>query len=75
MHESEFNRPDPDALLASLQREEAARHRGRLKVFLGMCPGVGKTYAMLEAGQRELRAGRRVVIGYVRRMAAKKPTR
>ncbi len=65
MRESELNRPNPDALLASLQREEAARHRGRLKVFLGMCPGVGKTYAMLEAGQRELRAGRRVVIGYV----------
>jgi two-component system sensor histidine kinase KdpD len=59
------DRPNPDALLASLQREEAARKRGRLKVFLGMCPGVGKTYAMLEAGQRELKAGRRVVIGYV----------
>jgi two-component system sensor histidine kinase KdpD len=62
---SDHSRPNPDALLASLQREEAARRRGRLKVFLGMCPGVGKTFAMLEAGQRELRAGRRVVIGYV----------
>lgn len=40
-------RPNPDALLADLQREAAAGRRGRLKVFLGMCPGVGKTYAML----------------------------
>jgi two-component system sensor histidine kinase KdpD len=62
---AENDRPNPDALLASLQRDEAARKRGRLKVFLGMCPGVGKTYAMLEAGQRELKAGRRVAIGYV----------
>src|ERR1700690_4508716 len=59
------DRPNPDALLSSLQREEAARQRGRLKVFLGMSPGVGKTYAMLEAARRELAAGRDVVIGYV----------
>ncbi|MGO9587109.1 MAG: ATP-binding protein [Limisphaerales bacterium] len=59
------DRPNPDALLSSLQREEAAKKRGRLKVFLGMCPGVGKTYAMLEAARHELAAGRDVVIGYV----------
>jgi two-component system sensor histidine kinase KdpD len=59
------NRPNPDALLSSIQREEAAQKRGRLKVFLGMSPGVGKTYAMLESAQRELKAGRDVVIGYV----------
>ena len=46
-------RPDPDALLASLHREEARANRGRLKVFFGMCPGVGKTYAMLRAAQKE----------------------
>ncbi len=62
---SESDRPNPDALLSSIQREEAAQKRGRLKVFLGMCPGVGKTYAMLEAAQRELKAGRDLVIGYV----------
>ncbi len=62
---SEENRPNPDALLSSIQREEAAKRRGRLKVFLGMCPGVGKTYAMLEAAHRELAAGRDLVIGYV----------
>ena len=56
---------DADALLAAIQREESEGHRGRLKVFLGMCPGVGKTYAMLEAAHRELRTGRDIVIGYV----------
>src|SRR4051812_37807686 len=54
-----------DVLLAAIQREESQRNRGRLKVFLGMCPGVGKTFAMLEAAHRELKTGRDVVIGYV----------
>ncbi len=62
---SNGDRPNPDALLSSIQREESAKERGRLKVFLGMCPGVGKTYAMLEAAHRELEAGRDLVIGYV----------
>ncbi len=58
-------RPNPDALLAAIQSDAARKKRGRLKVFLGMCPGVGKTYAMLEAAQRELKNGRDIVIGYV----------
>ncbi|MGN6552993.1 MAG: ATP-binding protein [Verrucomicrobiota bacterium] len=62
---SDGDRPNPDALLSSIQREESAKQRGRLKVFLGMCPGVGKTYAMLEAAHQELKAGRDLVIGYV----------
>jgi two-component system sensor histidine kinase KdpD len=62
---TENSRPDPDALLASLRHDEARLRRGNLKVFLGMCPGVGKTYAMLEAARRELAATRDVVIGYV----------
>src|ERR1700723_3345024 len=41
-------RPDPDALLAAFRRETA----GRLKVFLGAAPGVGKTYAMLQNARR-----------------------
>ncbi len=61
----EASRPNPDALLSSIQREEAAQKRGRLKVFLGMCPGVGKTFALLEAARREFQAGRDLVIGYV----------
>src|SRR3974377_2359776 len=62
---TEVERPNPDALLAALQKEEAKSQRGRLKVFFGMAPGVGKTYAMLEAARRELANGRDVVIGYV----------
>jgi len=58
-------RPNPDALLAAIQKTEAAKKRGKLKVFLGMAAGVGKTYAMLRAAQRALREGRDVVAGYV----------
>jgi two-component system sensor histidine kinase KdpD len=59
------DRPTPDELLADLHREEKRQKRGRLKVFLGMCAGVGKTYAMLEDAQKAKREGREVVIGYV----------
>ena len=58
-------RPDPDALLATLKDEESKAHRGRLKIFFGMCPGVGKTFAMLRAGQQEARAGTDCVVGIV----------
>jgi two-component system sensor histidine kinase KdpD len=58
-------RPDPDALLASLRREEIRARRGRLKVFFGMCPGVGKTFAMLRAAQKEVRDGLEAVVGVV----------
>jgi two-component system sensor histidine kinase KdpD len=58
-------RPDPDTLLAHLRAEEAREGRGRLKVFLGMCPGVGKTYAMLRAAQRERASGIDVAVGVV----------
>ncbi len=58
-------RPDPDALLASIQRNSEAARRGRLKIFFGMCPGVGKTYAMLQAAQQKMAEGVEVVIGIV----------
>ena len=58
-------RPDPDALLARVQRDEAKARRGKLKIFFGATAGVGKTYAMLEEA-RTLRAkGADVVVGYV----------
>ena len=44
---------------------EANAPRGRLKVFLGMAAGVGKTYRMLQEGQAEAEAGRDVAIGYL----------
>ncbi|MBW8886019.1 MAG: two-component sensor histidine kinase, partial [Planctomycetia bacterium] len=62
---SESQRPGPDALLAALQSEAARARRGELKLFLGMCPGVGKTYAMLEAAKRELKSGRDVLVAFV----------
>jgi two-component system sensor histidine kinase KdpD len=58
-------RPDPDALLASLKKEQAREGRGKLKIFFGMAAGVGKTYAMLEAAQEQLKAGVQVVVGVV----------
>jgi two-component system sensor histidine kinase KdpD len=62
---TELERPNPDVMLAALQKEDARKNRGKLKVFFGMAPGVGKTYAMLEAARRELAAGRDVAIAYV----------
>lgn len=58
-------RRDPGAILASLHRKEMRARRGRLKIFFGMCPGVGKTFAMLQAAQRELIEGTDVVVGLV----------
>jgi two-component system sensor histidine kinase KdpD len=60
---SEPRRPDPDALLADLRKEAPAQ--GRLRVFLGMCPGVGKTYAMLQAARQRRAEGVDVVVGVV----------
>jgi two-component system, OmpR family, sensor histidine kinase KdpD len=54
-------RPSPDALLAAAKQES----RGRLKIFLGAAPGVGKTYEMLLAAQAKRRDGADVVIGIV----------
>src|SRR5215469_1936813 len=62
---SEAERPDPDALLAQMKREEAKSTRGKLKIFFGMSPGVGKTYAMLLAAREKQAAGCEVVVGIV----------
>lgn len=59
------HRPDPDELLARIQADEASHKRGKLKIFFGMAAGVGKTYAMLEAAQAQLKAGVQVIVGYV----------
>ncbi len=59
------DRPNPDALLASIQRSEEAKLRGTLKIFFGMCPGVGKTYAMLQAAQALKAKNVAVAIGIV----------
>ncbi len=54
-------RPDPDALL----REARRQSRGRLKVYLGMAPGVGKTFEMLQGGRQRLQEGVDVAVGVV----------
>src|SRR5262245_4868797 len=54
-------RPSPDALLKAAQREA----RGKLKIFFGAAPGVGKTYEMLVAAQRRKAEGVDVVVGVV----------
>jgi two-component system, OmpR family, sensor histidine kinase KdpD len=54
-------RASPDALLALAKKEG----RGRLKIFLGAAPGVGKTYAMLTGARAEKTGGRDVVAGLV----------
>ncbi|HEX6899784.1 MAG TPA: sensor histidine kinase KdpD [Thermoanaerobaculia bacterium] len=59
------DRPDPDALLALAKAEEERERRGKLKVFFGATAGVGKTYAMLEAGRDLQRRGIDVVVGLV----------
>src|SRR5882762_7093889 len=51
-------RPSPDALL----REAAREARGKLKIFLGAAPGVGKTFEMLSEGAARLREGADVVV-------------
>lgn len=58
-------RPDPDALLARVQEEDLRAKRGKLKIFLGACAGVGKTYAMLEAARTLVSRGDDVVVGVV----------
>ena len=58
-------RPDPDALLERVQRAEAKRRRGRLKIFFGASAGVGKTFGMLLAAHERRAEGLDVVAGYV----------
>jgi two-component system sensor histidine kinase KdpD len=60
----DYKRPDPDALLAQIKAQEEPK-RGRLRIWLGAAPGVGKTYAMLQEGHRRKSRGTDVVIGFV----------
>src|SRR5262245_11996437 len=56
-------RPSPDALLEQARREESPA--GRLRIFVGAAPGVGKTYEMLQTARARKRDGYDVVIGVV----------
>lgn len=59
--ENDDRRPDPDALALAAAREG----KGRLKIFLGMAPGVGKTWEMLAAARRKREEGIDVLAGLI----------
>ncbi|MFY7997504.1 MAG: ATP-binding protein [Candidatus Kapaibacteriota bacterium] len=61
------NRPNPNDLLQNIQERESRKQRthGSLKLFFGMSPGVGKTYAMLQEAHTRMAEGVRVLVGYV----------
>lgn len=58
-------RPDPDELLARVERDNAKARRGRLKIFFGAAAGVGKTFAMLMAARERRNENLDVVVGLV----------
>lgn len=58
------NRRTPDELLEALKKTSETE-RGKLRIFLGMCPGVGKTYSMLKAAKQQVVRGQLVVVGVV----------
>jgi two-component system sensor histidine kinase KdpD len=58
------DRPTAEEMLASVRAEGGTGH-GRLRVYLGMAPGVGKTYRMLEEGHRRRERGTDLVVGLV----------
>jgi two-component system, OmpR family, sensor histidine kinase KdpD len=55
----------PDEILESIKKNESKTTQGRLKIFIGMCAGVGKTYSMLLHARDLAAAGHRVLIGYI----------
>jgi len=56
-------RPDPDLLLAKVNRQELKARRGKLRIYFGSSAGVGKTYAMLIAARKLVSEGRTVLVG------------
>ncbi len=58
-------RADPDVLLSAISKKRSKKRGGRLYLFIGMAPGVGKTYSMLLAGREAQRSGTDIVVGVV----------
>jgi len=65
MSEHDDRRPNPDQLLTEVSRAAERQSGGRLKIFLGMVAGVGKTYAMLQEAHRLRAKGVDVVVGWI----------
>jgi len=62
-HTMDNKRPDPDVLLKRVQDEQHQEKGGKLKIYLGAAPGVGKTYAMLQDAIIRHTSGLDVVVG------------
>lgn len=58
-------KPTPDELLELIQKQEVSAQKGKLKIFFGMCAGVGKTYSMLAEAHRKQHEGVQVVVGII----------
>jgi two-component system, OmpR family, sensor histidine kinase KdpD len=67
MASREFCRPDPEELLRQITAQEAHEARGRLKIFLGYAPRVGKSLRMFDEGRRRKKRGQDVVIAAIQR--------
>lgn len=65
MKEQYNHRPDPDELLSQLRMEEEKSRKGKLRIFFGMCAGVGKTYSMLKSAAVDKEKGVDIIAGYV----------
>ena len=65
MPAKELGRPDPEELLRQIQAQEAHEQRGRLKIFLGYAPRVGKSLRMFDEGRRRKKRGQDVVVGMI----------
>lgn len=59
------SRPDPDVLLAQMQKDALTVRRGKLRIYFGASAGVGKTYAMLSAAQMAQKGGQKILVGVV----------
>jgi two-component system, OmpR family, sensor histidine kinase KdpD len=65
MASKEFCRPDPEELLRQITAQEAHEAHGRLKIFLGYAPRVGKSLRMFDEGRRRKKRGQDVVVGAI----------
>jgi two-component system sensor histidine kinase KdpD len=65
MMDAEENRPEPESLLEIAKQEETAKIRGKLTIYFGAAPGVGKTYSMLYDARMRKQEGIDIVVGYV----------
>ena len=71
MASKEFCRPNPEELLRQIEAQEADETRGRLKIFLGYAPRVGKSLRMFDEGRRRKKRGQDVVISAIQTKGSK----